>query len=152
MSCDQVEVLRWLSRNRDDMTVFVIWWIRKNGHNFENISEGYLKFAVDKAALNGHLDVLIFLHKRGMNGFTAGTMDHAASKGRLDVVRWLHENRKEGCTTKAMDSAGYGGHLDVVRWLHENRKEGCTRHGMQNATHRDILKTMRKNYGSIRWS
>ncbi len=45
-------------------------------------------------------------------------MDRAAANGHLEVVRWLHANRTEGCTTSAMDDAAKNGHLEVVQWLH----------------------------------
>lgn len=53
-------------------------------------------------------------------------MDGAALDGHLDVVRWLHPNRTEGCTANAMNWAAANGHSDVVKWLRENRAELCT--------------------------
>ena len=47
--------------------------------------------------------------------------------GHLEVVNFLHENRTEGCTERAMNWAAENGHLDVVKFLHENRTEGCTK-------------------------
>ena len=54
------------------------------------------------------------------------TINRAAKNGHLPVVIWLHANRTEGCTTYAMNYAAENGHLEVVEWLRENRTEGCT--------------------------
>ena len=53
-------------------------------------------------------------------------MDKAAGNGHLHVVEWLHDNREEGCTVHAMNRAAFYGHLLMVKWLHENRTEGST--------------------------
>ncbi|ETI39618.1 hypothetical protein L914_14235 [Phytophthora nicotianae] len=44
-------------------------------------------------------------------------MNRAAWNGHLDIIQWLHPNRTEGCTTEAMDWAAKNGHLHVVQWL-----------------------------------
>jgi hypothetical protein len=41
-------------------------------------------------------------------------MDCAAENGHLDVIIWLHKNRTEGCTADAMDCAVENGHLDMI--------------------------------------
>ncbi|EGZ14443.1 hypothetical protein PHYSODRAFT_354714 [Phytophthora sojae] len=103
--------------------------------------------AMDAAAVDGHLDIVKYLHelqmsieagtkkrKRGTKTKKSGplcttkAMDGAASNGHLHVVQWLHHNREEGCTTDAMDVAAAKGHLQVAQWLHEHRSEmysGC---------------------------
>jgi ankyrin repeat protein len=50
-------------------------------------------------------------------------MNYAAMNGHLDVVRWLHEKISEGCTTRAMDYAARNGHIEVVKWLRDNVKK-----------------------------
>ncbi|RLN43696.1 hypothetical protein BBJ28_00013361 [Nothophytophthora sp. Chile5] len=118
--------------------------------------------AMNAAAINGHLEVVKFLHSldepenprgrkrvRDENGkqrttaqperdgrkpwATNAAMDEAAAGGHLEVVQWLHANRTEGCTTVAMDGAAFNGHLRVVQWLHANRSEGCTTLAMNGA-------------------
>eukprot|EP00842_Homolaphlyctis_polyrhiza_P002259 jgi/Hompol1/3033/HPOL_003103-RA len=84
------------------------------------------KKAMDKAAGNGHLEIVKFLHSYTRVGCTTDAMDEAARNNRLWVVQWLHLNRTEGCTTEAMDGASENGHLEVLKWLHKYRKEGCT--------------------------
>ena len=46
-----------------------------------------------------------------------------AMNGHLDVVEFLHETREEGCTDQAMIWAAKNGHLGVVEFLHD-RVEG----------------------------
>ncbi|AGO85131.2 Ankyrin repeat domain containing protein [Pandoravirus salinus] len=102
----------------------------------------------DDAAGEGHLDILVYIHERGLFGFTTAAMDDAAASGHLDVVKWLHANRTEGCTTEAMDSAALGGHFDVVVYLHENRTEGCTTWAMDSVAHHPdgrILRFLHEN-------
>lgn len=57
-------------------------------------------------------------------------MDKAAANGHFNVVRWLHEHRTEGCTKVAMDRASLNGQLEIAQWLHTNRKERCTTNEM----------------------
>ena len=98
--------------------------------------------AMDRAAGNGQLDVVQWLHEHRSEGCTTDAMDLAAGNGQLDVVRWLHEHRSEGCTTNAMDRAAANGHLRVVRWLHEHRSEGCTNRAINSAVTRGHLKVV----------
>ena len=53
-------------------------------------------------------------------------MNKAAENGHLDIVKFLHYNRIEGCTTDAMDHAAEYGHLDIVKFLQNNRKDDYT--------------------------
>ncbi|RLN43697.1 hypothetical protein BBJ28_00013362 [Nothophytophthora sp. Chile5] len=128
--------------------------------------------AMDRAAINGRLEVLQFLHgldapapvqprghNRGkgssepkQNGrrpwATHAAMDGAAANGHLEVVQWLHANRTEGCTTAAMDGAAVSGHLHVVQWLHANRSEGCTTLAMDGAAtngHLEVVQWLHAN-------
>ncbi|KAK1946769.1 putative ankyrin repeat protein [Phytophthora citrophthora] len=99
----------------------------------DNYMEGCSTAAMDEAAGNGHLDVVKWLHRHRAEGCTQAAMDKAAMYGHLDVVQWLHANRSEGCTTRAMDEAAMTGRLDMVKWLHANRSEGCTQFAMDEA-------------------
>ncbi|KAG1706238.1 hypothetical protein DVH05_001386 [Phytophthora capsici] len=102
--------------------------------------------AMDAAAANGHLTVLLFLQEvhdemrqsKEKAGLTLPTctveaMDNAAANGHLAVVQWLHEHRKEGCTPKAMGQAARNGHLEVVKWLFDNRPDGYAASAMDSA-------------------
>jgi hypothetical protein len=42
-------------------------------------------------------------------------VDRAAANGHLDVVQCLYSHRRKGCSTDAMDGAAANGHLDVIQ-------------------------------------
>lgn len=58
--------------------------------------------------------------------------EKAAANGHLSVVRWLHD-QNQPYASGAMDVAARSGHLDIVQWLHLNRREGCSTHAIDNA-------------------
>ncbi|KAG2947965.1 hypothetical protein PC117_g6377 [Phytophthora cactorum] len=41
-------------------------------------------------------------------------MDKAAANGHWEVVKWLHEKRSEGCTMAALDGTATNDHLDIL--------------------------------------
>lgn len=98
--------------------------------------------AMDGAARNGHLHVLEWLH-RNKATCTSSAIDAAAEHNHLSIVQWLHSNRSEGCTTDAMDAAARNGHREMVIWLHENRTEGCTANAMDGAAGSGYLQIVR---------
>jgi hypothetical protein len=81
--------------------------------------------AIDDAAKNGRLDIVEWLHLKGLNAST-GAMDRAATDDHLKVVKFLNENRSEGCTLIAFRSAVRNNHLEVVQFLFEHRRADCT--------------------------
>jgi len=100
-------------------------------------------------AVNGHLEIVKFLHENRTEGCTKWAMNQAAENGHLEVVKFLHENRTEGCTKWAMNEAAENGHLEIVKFLHENRTEGCTEWAMNKAAkngHLEVVKFLHKNY------
>ena len=80
-----------------------------------NLSSGYTREAkrnvMDLAAMNGHLEVVKWLHHNRTEGCTKCAMHYAARNGYLQIVKWLHLNRTEGCTYDAMDYAAKNGHI-----------------------------------------
>lgn len=106
-------------------------------------TDGCTKVAMNLASLNGHLEIVQWLHANRKEGCTTDAMDWAAEKGHLAVVQWLHENRTEGCTTEAMDCAARQGHLDMVKWLHVHRTEGCSNRAMEDAAWEDHIEVAR---------
>ncbi|KAG1687237.1 hypothetical protein DVH05_005288 [Phytophthora capsici] len=131
-----LDVVRWLYmefRNYPDVDMF----------NYRGVT---YETAMNAAAANGHLTVLLFLQEvhdemrqsKEKAGLTLPTctveaMDNAAANGHLAVVQWLHEHRNEGCTPKAMDQAARNGHLEVVKWLFDNRPDGYVASAMDSA-------------------
>lgn len=69
----------------------------------------------DDVALAGHLNLMIERHSRGAPlHYTHLAMSRAAKEGRIDVVRWLHDNTDVEQVPTAMDAAAAGGHLEVT--------------------------------------
>ncbi|KAF0717906.1 Aste57867_2021 [Aphanomyces stellatus] len=95
-------------------------------------------YVMDYAAIEGHLDVVQFLHlHRPADGCSVNALNGAATRGNLEMVRWLHMHRTEGCTTSAMDGAARFGHLHVLAFLHAHRNEGCTAEALKSAARHD---------------
>lgn len=101
---------------------------------YDNSTEFTAKIEI--AAMNGHLNVVKFLHGKLGVPCTPNAMDVAAIHGHLDVVKWLHHHCHLGCSTDAMDGAASEGHLNVLRWLDLHRSEGCTVNAMNGAAQR----------------
>ncbi|KDO23215.1 hypothetical protein SPRG_11147 [Saprolegnia parasitica CBS 223.65] len=78
---------------------------------------------MDLVAMSGDLSLLRWLHDAGVSCTTAA-MDGAAMNGHLDVVVFLYEARTEGCTIVAATAAVVHGHADIVRFLLSHCKEG----------------------------
>jgi hypothetical protein len=87
---------------------------------------------VDKAAARGDIEWLQWSQRRRTIA-TVNAMDDAAANGHIRVVIWLHENRWEGCSTRAMDGAAKGGHLSVLRWIWRTRGQEWTSEALFNA-------------------
>ncbi|KDO17821.1 hypothetical protein SPRG_16398, partial [Saprolegnia parasitica CBS 223.65] len=78
---------------------------------------------MDLVAMSGDLELLIWLHEAGA-ACTSAAMDGAAMNGHDDVVIFLHSMRTEGCTIVAATAAAVHGHASIVRFLLERRTEG----------------------------
>lgn len=130
---NHLHVLQWLHEWYPDETL----WGHRRGFSIMN-----------KAAEQGHLTIVQWLHANRKVKCTTFAMNIAAAHGRLEMVQWLHQNRLEGCTKQAMDDAAENGHLAVVKWLHCNRKEGCTEDAMDHAAgngHLEILRFLHEH-------
>ncbi|CAN0535662.1 unnamed protein product, partial [Scytosiphon promiscuus] len=68
----------------------------------------------DVAAAEGHLGLMHAKHVQGNPlSYSHLAVSRAAKNGRLDVVIWLHNYTDVPQVPSAMDSAAAGGHLDV---------------------------------------
>ncbi|CAM9435286.1 unnamed protein product [Ectocarpus sp. 12 AP-2014] len=91
--------------------------------------------AVDRAAGNGHLEVVRWLYLHRAEGGTAGAITAAAAGGHVRVLDWLARNTPLMVTTtrrvsffrgtsvlnpSALDRAAANGHLGVLRWFQRN--------------------------------
>ncbi|EGG22296.1 hypothetical protein DFA_04414 [Cavenderia fasciculata] len=79
----------------------------------------------------------IFLHFNRTEGATTDAMDRAAENGHFDVVQFLHFNRSEGCTKKAIMYACDRRHLEIVSFLINLRKEECTERLLERTVNLD---------------
>jgi hypothetical protein len=71
--------------------------------------------------VEGHLEVVKWLHANRSEGCSYYALNQAASHGHLEVVKWLHANRTEEHSSQAMCEAAAHGHLHVVKWLYAHR-------------------------------
>ncbi|EFA84713.1 hypothetical protein PPL_01705 [Heterostelium album PN500] len=130
------------------------------------------KMAMWYAAINGHLDILIWLHNNRNDGCCITTLDDACRYGHTECVKWLHQNRTDLVVIDAMinavknghldivkylhynctqfstsklfvDYAAKNGHLEVVKWLLENRSEGCTQNALDLAAQNGHLEIIK---------
>ncbi|CAK4092017.1 unnamed protein product [Aphanomyces euteiches] len=85
------------------------------------------------ACYQGHLKVVEFLSPRVPVSETIA-MDAAAMNGHFEIVKFLHANRSEGCTTEAMDQAAARGHLEIVKFCTAN--EAKVVHRLQSTRRR----------------
>jgi hypothetical protein len=104
---------RWYSNNMK-----IIKWLHKYR------VKGYTEDVMDHACGKGWLKKVQWMHNHCYD-CTFNGMDYAAANGHLDVIIWLHRNRREGCTNAAMTKAAQNGHLKVINWLHSNTNGGC---------------------------
>ncbi|KAF0714645.1 Aste57867_3767 [Aphanomyces stellatus] len=99
--------------------------------------------AMQVAADEGNLKLLILLHEQTPSDYNRGliNLDKAAANGHLAVLEYLHAHGAT-CTPKAMDVAIDNGHMEVVRWLCANQTEGCAANTLQLAADRGDLKLL----------
>ncbi|EQC29728.1 hypothetical protein SDRG_12500 [Saprolegnia diclina VS20] len=89
---------------------------------FERYPERATPKMMDLVAMAGDSTLLRWLHEAGANCTTAA-MDGAAMNGHLDVVAFLHKTRTEGCTMTAPTAAVANGHAAIVAFLFHHRTE-----------------------------
>src|SRR5271154_345079 len=54
-------------------------------------------------------------------------MNIPSLNGHLEVVKYLHETVKAQCTVLAMEYASENGHLEIVKYLHQVVKAKCSK-------------------------
>lgn len=99
------------------------------------------------AAVNGHLEIIKFLHKNEKNGYTFKVINNASRNGHIKVLKWLQKNRKDNLTNEAMNWAAMNGHFDIVKFLYFhsieiNTHSAITWAGMNG--HTEIVKFLNK--------
>jgi len=111
---DYMTVIRAAGRGDLEM----LEWIKGNVNDWEHIKQD--RRICSEAALNGHLDTLIWARTNGCP-WDERTCSDAATNGHLHVIKWAREN---GCRWNIFTCAcaKNNGHLHVLEWARTN---GC---------------------------
>lgn len=120
------DILKWLYKNNINCCTKyslgiacskgyfdMVKWIHKNIYNdFYYLSS----CAMDLAAINGHLEILIYLHENNIGICSKDAMDLASLNGHFDIVKWLYKNRNEGYSDVAIKWALQNHHVEIVEF------------------------------------
>ena len=75
-----------------------------------------------RCCLNGHLEVLKYLHEEAKAPWDWRTAAWAAANGHLHILEYLVERKYDQYDAYACDYAAEDGHLDCLKYLHETAK------------------------------
>ncbi|CAL6389318.1 unnamed protein product [Bathycoccus prasinos] len=78
--------------------------------------------ACARAAENGHLACLKYLHEEAKAPWDLGTAIWAAANGHLHILKYLFERKYDKYDAYACYYAAVNGHLDCLQYLHETAK------------------------------
>ena len=129
-----LEIIKWLHynwnldkyiKNLNDYAIekkmfFFSDWMIKNNNKLTDADKSIASpYAMDDAAKNGHLEVIIWLHENRTEGCTSNAMVYAAGNGHFEIVKWLFQNRLNECMESygAIAYATQNGHFEIVKWL-----------------------------------
>ncbi len=117
-----------------------------------------LQEGVNMAALNGYIDIIIYLHNfykdsnknSYKNIYGKSVLTYAAKGGHLNIIKFIQKKSKSTkiSNKNAMDYAALNGYLHIIEWLHNNRSEGCSIAALYNACkkgHFNIVKWLTYN-------
>ncbi|CCO20730.1 PREDICTED: similar to predicted protein [Bathycoccus prasinos] len=79
-------------------------------------------WACTRAAENGHLECLKYLHEEVKAPWNSWTAEWAAKYGHLHILEYLVERKYDKFDEKACRNAAENGHLDCLQYLHETAK------------------------------
>lgn len=93
----------------------------------DGLDASRVSFDLDRAAENGHADVMNWVVKNHADRCCIQDGDCSAARdGRLDTIQLLYTHNIKGCTDRAFIDAADAGHLDIVTWMHDHRgKQGA---------------------------
>lgn len=100
------------------------------------------------AALNGHTQIIKWLHFNNKQGYTFKVINNASRNGHIKIVKWLHKNRKENYSKEAINWAAMNGHFDIVKFLYDNKIGYCSHSAITWAGlngHTKIVKYLHNN-------
>ena len=96
----------------------ILTWGEESGYELKKMMKWFTPIA--DAALNGHLEVVIYLRQLELP-WNEQTCRNAAMKGHLDLLKWCRANKcpwdAETCA-----SAAENGNLEMLKWARAN---GC---------------------------
>jgi hypothetical protein len=112
----------------------VRWLMEHNSGDGMSSAQGVVmptEAAMDRAAANGHLSVLEFLHSASSVRCTAAAIIGAAARGHEDVVRWLLGHAAAEClsfdtTENAVKAAAKNGRTAIIRLLYDHLVDSPT--------------------------
>ncbi|EGZ13060.1 hypothetical protein PHYSODRAFT_334877 [Phytophthora sojae] len=83
---------------------------------------------MDRAAANGHLNVVKFLHEHRKEGCSKDATNEAAAGNHLEILKYLCSTVGAKCSSVSVKAAAVNGHLDTVKWLVEepSTRVSCT--------------------------
>nr|KAJ3413098.1 hypothetical protein HK105_002167 [Polyrhizophydium stewartii] len=85
--------------------------------------------AVDRAAKNGHYDVVVWALRYTIARCPPSAIIHAATQGHLGIVEYLHRTHNKGNSVDAADAAAANGHLEIVEWFYSGAGIRCSPSG-----------------------
>jgi hypothetical protein len=91
------------------------------------------KQACARAAYNGHLEMLKYLHEEVKAPWGWTTASRAASNGHLHILEYLVERKYDEYCAWACEYAASSGHLDCLKYLHETAKAPWDEDAVKNA-------------------
>ncbi|CAL6349162.1 unnamed protein product [Bathycoccus prasinos] len=80
------------------------------------------EWACARAAENGHLEILKYLHEVAKAPWGSGTAAWAAENGHLHILEYLVERKYDRFDEGACENAAMNGHLDCLKYLRETAK------------------------------
>jgi len=89
--------------------------------------------ACARAARNGHLECLKYLHEEAKALWDSRTAEQAAENGHLHILKYLVEREYKYFYPDACRYAARNGHLDCLKFLHETAKAPWNSRAVQDA-------------------
>ncbi len=125
---NKLELLKWIREEKKcEWSAGTIYRAAEQG-NLERVKYCVANecpidaIACTKAAKNGHLEILKYLHEEAKAPWDEYTATWAAGKGQLHILEYLVERKYDEYGMLACERAAESGHLDCLKYLHETAK------------------------------